>query len=122
MTKGPEAKLPDGYCFHDKGGHRRTEVRLKWWQQSALTWREIAASVPDISELPDVELPGDIKHTVYQPDAPPVFFGHYWLNGAPTLQASNALCLDYSAGKDGPLVAYRHEGSGAPIELRNLDN
>ena len=56
---------------------------MKWWQQSALTWREIAASVPDISELPDVELPGDIKHTVYQPDAPPVFFGHYWLNGVP---------------------------------------
>ncbi|MEZ5751592.1 MAG: hypothetical protein R3D60_06390 [Paracoccaceae bacterium] len=41
----------------------------------------------------------------------PVFFGHYWLSGDPVLQAPNALCLDYSAGKDGPLVTYElHPG------------
>jgi hypothetical protein len=38
-------------------------------------------------------------------DAKPVFFGHYWLPGPPELELPNALCLDFSAGKDGPLAA-----------------
>jgi len=40
-----------------------------------------------------------------------VFFGHYWLSEKPTLQARNALCLDYSAGTTDPLVTYQHEAS-----------
>lgn len=40
----------------------------------------------------------------------PLFFGHYWLTGTPVLQSDHALCVDYSAGKGGPLVAYRFDG------------
>ena len=40
----------------------------------------------------------------------PVFFGHYWLEGTPKLQTSGHVCVDYSAGKGGPLVAYRFDG------------
>jgi len=39
-----------------------------------------------------------------------VFFGHYWMTGTPKLQTPTAACVDYSAAKDGPLVAYRWDG------------
>ena len=106
-TKGPEHPLPDGYSITDKDGTVRREVRLAWWKQ-ADRWRDIAVSVPDPSDLPDAALPRAVQAQCYPADAPPVVFGHYWLTGTPVLQSQNALCLDYSAGKDGePLVAYR---------------
>ena len=36
-------------------------------------------------------------------------FGHYWLTGTPSLQSRRAVCVDYSAGNGGPLVAYRFD-------------
>jgi hypothetical protein len=47
VVKGPEAQLPNGYGFHDKGGHFRTAVRLAWWNSEAADWTSITASVPD---------------------------------------------------------------------------
>ena len=119
-TKGPEAKLPQGYSFSDKGGHLRNKVRLKWWEGSARTWRDIAISVADPLKLPAEKLPDGIVKSVYPSKAPPVFFGHYWLDGSITLQAPNALCLDYSAGKDGPLIAYRMKDVSTSIDLVNV--
>jgi hypothetical protein len=47
----------------------------------------------------------------YPPDAPPVFFGHYWLSAdRPTLLAPNVACLDFSVAKGGFLCAYRWDG------------
>jgi hypothetical protein len=40
----------------------------------------------------------------------PVFVGHYWMTGAPALQTAKVACVDWSAAKDGPLVAYRWAG------------
>ncbi|MEW9921828.1 metallophosphoesterase [Marimonas sp. MJW-29] len=104
--KGPELQLPDGYFFVDKGDHHRTEVRRKWWDSNVTSWRDVAISVPKPEQLPDQKLPDRIITSAYPSDAPPVFFGHYWMQGNPVLQAKNALCLDYSAGLDGPLVSY----------------
>ncbi len=42
--------------------------------------------------------------------AKPVFFGHYWLTGNLSLQSGRCACVDYSAGKGGPLVAYGFDG------------
>ncbi|HEX8028863.1 MAG TPA: hypothetical protein VF491_10400 [Vicinamibacterales bacterium] len=39
-----------------------------------------------------------------------MFLGHYWLTGGIELQSSRCACVDYSAGKGGPLVAYRFDG------------
>ncbi|MBS8225751.1 metallophosphoesterase [Vannielia litorea] len=119
-TKGPETELPEGYSFRDKGNHERTEVRLKWWNGDAKTWRDIAISVPDLTQLPAEALPSRVSRSVYSKDADPVFFGHYWLTGEPEQQSQNALCLDYSAGKDGPLVAYCIAAPGEAIDLKNL--
>ena len=43
----------------------------------------------------------------YPLDAPPVFVGHYWMDGEPAPLKSNVACIDYSAVKYGKLVAYR---------------
>lgn len=40
----------------------------------------------------------------------PVFMGHYWMQGEPVLQSSKIACVTSSAGKGGPLVAYRWDG------------
>lgn len=119
-TKGPEAELPKGYVFYDKGGASRKEIRVQWWNSSATTWRDIAMSVPDPADLPDSPLPTTIKQDIYPKNAKPVFFGHYWLTGKPVLQAQNALCLDYSAGTDGPLAVYCMQQPDARIETRNI--
>ncbi len=119
-TKGPEFPLPRGFGFHDKDGVWREDVRLRWWAQQARSWAEISASVPNPSELPHDEPPGEALAQTYPIDAKPIFFGHYWLNGKPVLQAPNALCLDYSAGKDGPLVSYTMEPGQRTLNLTNL--
>lgn len=120
LAKGPEIRLPDGYSFTDKGGHVRKDVRLKWWNGTAKTWREVAMSVPDLSQLPHDPLPQTLVASVYPPEDRPVFFGHYWLSGQPVLQGRNALCLDYSAGTDGPLVTYAQKDGASILNLANI--
>lgn len=122
LINGPEAELPEPHAFTDKGGHQRTQVRLAWWIGAARTWRDIAVSAPDLSEIPDTPIPEHVAATRYPPDAPPVVFGHYWKtwDGGPgPLEAPNAFCIDYSAALDGPLVCYRHE-QGAPLDLARI--
>lgn len=117
VTKGPEHPLPDGYAFADKGGHPRREVRLQWWRSDAVTWRQAAMSVPDLDDLPNTPIPPDLGYGSYPAQDRPVFFGHYWLTGAPVLQAHNAICLDYSAGTTGPLVTYSFAEGSAGLDL-----
>ncbi|TGD41447.1 metallophosphoesterase [Pseudotabrizicola sediminis] len=120
IAKGPEHPLPDGYSFTDSDGTERHRVRLKWWYATARNWRDIAVSVPFIDDLPDTDLPQTVTARTYPTDAPPVFFGHFWLRDTPLLQAQNALCLDYSAGKDGPLVSYVLSDLAEPLTLENI--
>lgn len=49
----------------------------------------------------------------YPLDAPPVFVGHYWMEGEPAPLKPNVACIDYSAVKYGRLVAYRMDGERA---------
>jgi hypothetical protein len=109
LTKGIEIPLPEGHSFHDKDGHERRRVRVRWWDPDARTYRA-AAMLPEPLrvQLPDTEIPAHARIGV---DADkPVFFGHYWLSGAPTILSPHAACVDYSAGKGGALVAYRWDG------------
>ncbi len=121
LTKGPEIPpLPKGYAIHDKEGVRRERVRARWWGYGAQSWREVSMSVFNPEELPDTPLPGNVDDFSYDPAARPVFFGHYWLEGEPRRQAANALCLDYSAGLDGPLVTYTFEDGDDVISLERV--
>jgi hypothetical protein len=111
LTKGLEATLPEGCAFHDKDGHERRNVRVRWWQAEAgsTTFRKAAwGSDTFCSTLPDTEVPD--WACIGYPDDKPLFFGHYWHTGDFLPLTSRIACVDYSAGKGGPLVAYRWDG------------
>lgn len=109
--KGKEEKLANGISFHDKDGTERHEARIKWWKPGTdFTFDEYIFG--DIEELKGKKIPpGTFKEgSGYAQAEIPVFFGHYWLKGEPTLQNDNVVCLDYSIAKGGKLVAYRYNG------------
>ncbi len=109
LTKGLEVRLPTGHSFEDKDGHVRHEVRVKWWNETSLTYCDLAL-LPDGERelLPDLPIEQDAR-TPYD-NIKPVFFGHYWMTDSPSKQTDIAACVDYSAAKEGPLVAYRWDG------------
>lgn len=109
--KGREIQIPNGLTFIDKDGTKRTQIRIKWWE-NPLTTTCRNLSVEPLSYLPDVLMdPASLRTTdYYKPDEKPVFFGHYWLKGEPKLYRSNVCCLDYSVARHGHLAAYRYDG------------
>ena len=111
ILKGKEAPLPEGIHFHDKYGNVRRNMRIRWWDRFARTYRQaFLGSELTRVHLPEDEIAGD--YTIdYSHDEPPVFLGHYWLEGRPALLAPNIACTDYSVAKPGgKLVAYRWDG------------
>lgn len=118
--KGKEIKMPNGLFFTDNDGTKRTEIRIKWWEDpSLMTYKSI--SVEPIDNLP--EKPIDLSELktldFYSANDKNVFFGHYWLAGKPSLYRENICCLDYSIAKGGKLVAYRHNGETV-LDSKNL--
>ena len=106
--KGKEVTMPHGQHFYDKDGHKRTQIRIKWWENPAhMTYRTL--SIIPMDELPSEPLSKNDQqqNSYYSTDEPPVFFGHYWLRGEPALYRDNICCLYYSVAKKGKLVAYR---------------
>ncbi len=115
LCKGLEIDLPEGASFHDKDGHVRRSARVKWWAPDFSSLRNSTLAPESVlANMPDIPLPHDPRLSPYV--GPPVFFGHYWLTGTPTRAGSRFACVDYSAGKGGPLVAYRWDGES---ELRS---
>jgi Calcineurin-like phosphoesterase len=109
VCKGPEVELPPGVSFKDKEGKVRTEVRVRWWQEDLSTYRKAAIGPPgDMEMIPDLSMPAEWVGHPYS--GPAVLFGHYWFTGKPTVISPRFACLDYSAARDGPLVAYRWDG------------
>ena len=105
--KGKEMKMPEGLFFTDKEGTKRTEIRIKWWENPLrMTYKSI--SVESIESLPERAIETSDLQTLdfYGNNNKKVFFGHYWLKGEPSLYRENICCLDYSVVKGGTLVAY----------------
>ncbi len=118
VCKGPEVNLPPGISFPDKEGKVRREVRVRWWQEDLSTYREAAIGPPsDMQMIPDVAMPPEWSAHPYS--GVPVVFGHYWFTGEPAVISKQFACVDYSAAKDGPLVAYRWDGEGE-LDSRKL--
>ena len=112
--KGREIQIPNGLTFTDKDGTKRTQIRIKWWE-NPLTTTCRNLSVEPLHYLPDVLMePSTLRTTnYYHPEEIPVFFGHYWLKGEPSLYRNNVCCLDYSVARHGHLAAYRYDGESA---------
>ncbi len=116
LLKGPEVPLPEGLGYLDKKGHRRDRARFEWWSDGPATYRQRAYLPPDTRALdgqphpafPDDDLPLPLPVQSY--DGPPVIYGHYWHTGPLVVTTARTACVDYSAGKGGPLVAYRWSG------------
>ena len=113
VLKGPEIPASDGNLFRDKEGTYRDTIRTRWWDlRDGLTISDLA--MPPGSMMDSMKVDPDLLRAIpdYRPDAPPVFFGHYWLPAtAPKAPlAPNIACLDFSAGLEGPLVGYRWDG------------
>jgi hypothetical protein len=107
LLKGPDVPLPEGHSFFDNDGHERHDVRIRWWDPNARTYRKAALGMDGgEARLPDLPLTTDYQYR----DDKPVFFGHYWLDGMPALSSSSAACLDFSVAKGGFLTAYRWSG------------
>ena len=116
VLKGPEVQLPAGKSFVDKGGHKRTASRVKWWK------RQAGEQLSDyLFGILDMQIPTDLVKNIhdYPLDADPVFFGHYWLTSEPEPLAPNVACLDYSVAKDGKLCAY-HWGGERELKTKNF--
>jgi hypothetical protein len=109
VTKGYEVKMGNGASFLDHNGIPRKEVRVRWWDESADTYRK-AALVPqsERNRIPDIPLPEEVK--LGATSNVPTFVGHYWLTGTPGVQNATTAVLDYGAALKGPLVAYRWDG------------
>ena len=129
LLKGPEVQLPAGFEYADKSGHCRDRARMRWWHPGADTLRRAALVPPgappcadgDVADVTDVadraapvrELPDTpVTDRVPAPytDTVPVVFGHYWCNDRFEVVTDSAVCVDYSAGRGGPLAAYRWSG------------
>jgi hypothetical protein len=116
LIKGPEVRIPNGMKFRDKGNHTRANVRLKWWDESATKWSDLLSpdeTVVDadgsvVDGLPDEPIPERLRRR--NDSDVPVIFGHYWFEVPLAMANPLALCVDYSAGAGGPLVAYRFDG------------
>ena len=111
ILKGKEIPLPSGATFRDKDGTVRHHIRIRWWDARARSHRDAYIGPPNaLTHIPDDPINED--HLIlYAHDEPPVFLGHYWLEGDPEPLALNIACLDYSVAKSGgKLVAYRWDG------------
>ena len=110
IAKGIEAELPAGAYFTDKDKRQRTAARLRWWDRQADTFGR-AALLGEKKLPPEAgAFPVPEEHLIGYDHDKPVFFGHYWMIGTPTVLSPRAACVDYSAGNGGPLVAYRFDG------------
>lgn len=109
LTCGVEWELPAGNWMVDKEGHKHPDARLAVWRPGLARLRDIAI-VPAGSEgaVPDIAIPDEYR---LPPVAgAPILFGHHWFSGPLRLEGPKVACLDWSAAKDGPLVAYRWDG------------
>jgi len=111
LLKGKEIPLRPGAGFRDKDGNLRHDIRVRWWDHEATTYRAAYLGPESArTHIPDDAIRGE--HLVdYEHGAPPLFLGHYWMEGEPALLADNIACLDYSVARPGgKLVAYRWNG------------
>jgi len=119
LTKGIEVQLPRPHTFKDADGHERDRVRVQWWNQEAITFRQTALLEDEIrGQLPEMPIPAHVRFG-HNGDKP-IFFGHYWATGTPRILSKKVACVDYSIAKGGKLVAYRWNEGEPTLDDKNF--
>ena len=122
VLKGPEVPLPEGVTFCDKDGVERDSIRVKWWLGPGRSCREMSLMGTDCTEaLPENARVEPEDWQAIAVDCP-TFFGHYWLGAEEAVKSfgPKVACLDFSAVKGGPLVAYRWNRGDTEIKDENF--
>ena len=114
LLKGPELELTDLGIppFEDKSGHARQSARISWWlHDDKPHWLLQGPKPKKLSKDTMDRLIEAVEPFRYHDTAKPLFFGHYWQTSEHEVALAtigpNAACVDFSAGKDGELTAYR---------------
>ncbi|GAA5120775.1 hypothetical protein JIN84_06000 [Luteolibacter yonseiensis] len=114
LLKGLLAGLPEGVFFLDGAGIQRGRFRVCWWLFPEKGMPCGSLVFPANADIPDHPVSDDAIAGIpsYPLAAPPVFFGHYSKPSDSLLhpERHNVACLDHSAAKGGPLIAYRWRG------------
>jgi hypothetical protein len=121
LLKGPEVPLPEGVSFRDKDGMERNSIRVKWWKGPGSIRERALLGSEQLETLPeDIFIEPDVWQAV--PVEYPTFFGHYWRSPKEPVCAFDpkVACLDFSAVKGGPLVAYRWNRGDTEIKEENF--
>lgn len=100
----------------------RSTRRYRWWRNGPTTYWHRAHLPSDALGLdeqphrgfPDIDLSSATSPAYV---GPPVVYGHYWQTGLLQLTSPITVCVDYSAGKGGPLAAYRWSGETTLTDL-----
>jgi len=85
-------------------------IEFKGLPQDVPTREAREASRSHASDSPPSSERMDARRARPDEEYPPVLFGHYWFSGKPDVISKRFACLDNSAARDGPLVAYRWDG------------
>lgn len=98
----------------DRLGHRRSEVRLRWWESEFASFKEAALAPTHIVErIPET---GPLRLETVPYEGIPVFFGHYGLDLRPRLLGANIGCVDFSEKSAQYLTAYQWGGEAKLTE------
>jgi hypothetical protein len=101
--------------FVDKDGHKRTQIRIRWWLKPDSERTVVETVFPPNPDFPNSLFTTSSEWEPYELTEPPVIFGHYWLpkEWPPAPILPNVICVDYSADQGGQLVAYSFDPARA---------
>lgn len=112
LTRGISLALPKDKSIIGRDGFERKSFRVHFWADNPQNYQDVVFQPDPLPEnLQHQELNNSEKRKLisYKSCEKPLFVGHYWLDGEPTLMAKNIACLDYSAVNSGKLVAYQFD-------------
>ncbi len=111
VSKGLEMKLPADLVIKDSNNIRRTNFRIKYWEEPAdKTFYEL--SYGNKFKLPDYTVPKQLlfPFEVYDNSRPLLFIGHYCMGKENMIATKNICCIDACIASKGTLAAYKWNG------------
>lgn len=110
LLKGINVRLPEGFTIRGSDGVERDRFRSAFWHEAPATYGDLVFQpdgLPNDLHVRPLSLEEKSGLTHYHAQEKPLFVGHYWRQGEPSLLTPNIACLDYSAVRAGLLVGYR---------------